>query len=584
MAVLEVRDLAVTYESLAGSVHALRGLSLDVEAGACLGLMGESGSGKTTVVSSTLMLFPTLTRITGSLRVAGVEMVGADRETTTSVRWQKAAAVIQAPGRGFNPARTLISQIAEPLRVHRRLGRQAAGDRSRELASMVGLDPDLLFRHPSQLSGGQLQRAMLAMALTCDPELLVLDEPTSGLDAATRAEILGLLRSLLNERRMAMLVVSHDLAAVGDLADEVMVLYGGMVMEAGRTGSVLTDPSHPYTRDLVSAYPAMTTQKDLRGIRGSAPDPLDPPAGCPYHPRCTQAVPDCRTWAPVLGPVGDRSLLCLRGGIVTLLDVAGVSASYRLNRRTTVTALEDVSVRVREGEVVGVVGQTGSGKSTLALVVVGLVEAKAGRVTWDGIDRATFGSRQWATFPREVALVMQDPYAAVSPRFTVAEAVTEPLDVHGVNDRAGRRDRAREVLAEVGLPTTDRLLDRPAHQLSGGQLQRVALARALVLGPRLLVADEPTSMLDASEQAKLMTLLKDLQVGRGMALLLVSHDLALVRKVADTLVVLDGGRVVESGPAQRVISAPAHPVTRQLLAHAPRLGEWRRQEPVDSGV
>ncbi len=570
--ILEVADLRVTYDAGGTPVHALRGVTLRVGRGDAVGVVGESGSGKTTLALSTLRLLPGEAAIHGSVRLGGEELVDAPAEAVRRHRGRTAAYVIQAPGRGFNPVRTIGSQIAEPMRLHLDLSKPDARAKTARLARLVELDPELLDRYAHELSGGERQRAMLAMALACDPPLLILDEPTSGLDPTTKAAIAETLGRLRQEQGLALLVISHDLSLMADLTEDLAVLYGGIVVEHGPTRTIVADPRQPYSRDLLGAYPSMTTQKDLRGIRGSAPDPADPPSGCPYHPRCTQAVDECTTWAPELSSVAGRRIACLRGGVLTRLAAADLTKSYRTGVRRSVHALKGVSVVVREGEVVGIVGETGSGKSTLVRMLVGVDEPDAGTVEWEGRPLAGFGKQDWADFRRQVAVVFQDPFDAVSPLLSVAEVVREPLDVQHAGNSAERAQRTAEALAGVGLPQTEAFLSRRAHDLSGGQLQRVAIARALVLGPRLLLADEPTSMLDASEQAKLMVMLKDQQVGRGMAMIVVSHDLALVRKVADRLVVLHAGEVVESGPGAEVIAAPQHEVTRALVQAAAKLG------------
>ncbi len=570
--ILEVTDLRVTYDAGATPVQALRGVTLCVGTGDAVGVVGESGSGKTTLALSTLRLLPGEAAISGSVRLGGQELVGAPAEVVRRHRGRTAAYVLQAPGRGFNPVRTIGSQIAEPMRLHLDVSKPDARDRTARLARLVELDPDLLESYAHELSGGERQRAMLAMALACDPPLLILDEPTSGLDSTTKAAIAETLGRLRQEQGLALLVISHDFSLMADLTDDLAVLYGGVVVEQGPTRTVLTDPRHPYSRDLLGAYPSMTTQKDLRGIRGSAPDPADPPTGCPYHPRCTQAIDECATWAPELSPVAGRRIACLRGGVLTRLAAKNLTKSYRTGLRRTVDALRGVSLEVREGEVVGIVGETGSGKSTLVRLLVGVDEADAGTVEWEGRTLATFEKAEWADFRRRVAIVFQDPFEAVSPLLSVAEVVREPLDVQHIGSGSDRAQQVAAALAGVGLPPTDAFRSRRAHDLSGGQLQRVAIARALVLGPRLLLADEPTSMLDASEQAKLLVMLKDEQLARGMAMIVVSHDLALVRKVADRLVVLHAGEVVETGPGAEVIAAPSHPVTRALVKAAATLG------------
>ena len=570
--ILEITDLRVTYDAGASPVQALRSVTLTVAKGDALGVVGESGSGKTTLALSTLRLLPGEARLDGSVLLGGQELVGAPAETVRRHRGRTASYVIQAPGRGFNPVRTIGSQIAEPMRLLLDMNKSDAQEKTTHLARQVELDPELLERYAHELSGGERQRAMLAMALACDPPLLVLDEPTSGLDSTTKAAISETLGRLRREQGVALLVISHDFSLMADLTEDLAVLYGGIVVEHGPTRAILADPRQPYSRDLLGAYPSMTTQKDLRGIRGSAPDPADPPPGCPYHPRCTQAVEECASWPPEFSSVAGRRIVCLRGGVLTRLAAVGLTKSYRTSRRRTVPALKDVSVEVREGEVVGIVGETGSGKSTLVRLLVGVEAPDAGTVEWEGRPLAGFGKDDWAAFRRQVAVVFQDPFEAVSPLLSVAEAVREPLDIQRIAGSTEREERVTAAIAGVGLPQTDAFLARRAHDLSGGQLQRVAIARALVLSPRLLLADEPTSMLDASEQAKLMLMLKDQQQARGMAMIVVSHDLALVRKVADRLVVLHAGEVVEAGAGADVIAAPQHPITRALVQAAARLG------------
>lgn len=568
---LAVRGLTVDYPDEGRVVHAVRGVDLTVEPGASLGLTGESGSGKTSIALSTLRLLPDPARVSGSVAVVGRELLGAPRSTLREVRWRTAACVVQSPGRGLNPVRRVDSQIHEVLRLRLGLRRSAARRRAAELAEQVRMDPALLERFPHELSGGQLQRAMLAMAISCDPQLVVLDEPTSGLDATTKTELLDMLQALRSDRGMALLVVSHDIPAVARLSDQLAVLYAGMVMEQGPTARVLGDPQHPYTRDLIGAFPIMTTQKDLRGIRGEVPDPAAPPSGCPYHPRCSQALPECATWSPELLPVAGRDVLCLREGIVTVLAARGLRKSFRPSRRHRVDALRGVDVTVRAGEVVGVVGESGSGKTTLARLLLAVTPADGGTIEWQGRDTTSFTATDRDAFRRGTAMVYQDPYAAVSHRMTVADAVREPLDVQRVGSNKERHSRVRALLRNVGLSTTTASLSRRTHDLSGGQLQRLAIARALILGPELLIADEPTSMLDASEQAKVLALLKDLQVEGGMSMVFISHDLALVRKVADRLLVMDAGRVVEEGPSHRVVAAPVSAAAVRLVHAAPTL-------------
>ncbi|MDP8971465.1 MAG: ATP-binding cassette domain-containing protein, partial [Actinomycetota bacterium] len=486
----------------------------------------------------------------------------APAETLRRLRWNKVALALQ--GSPFNPVVRVGEQVAEPLREHRGVGRRPARERAEELAAEVLLDPALLERYPHQLSVGQRRRAALVMVLTLDPDLVALDEPTAGLDPATSRGLVQAIRRLAAERGFALLVCMHALTDAARLAERAVVLYAGQVMEAGRATTVLGDPIHPYTWALINTYPLLSTSKDLRPIRGQPPDARDVPPGCPFHPRCTQAEEVCRVREVTPAPSAGRDVACHFGGLRTLLSASGVSKIFRV-RGEHLRALHGVELSLREGESVGVVGPSGSGKSTLARILTGHLAPDAGEVRLQGEPLSTSWRRGHRNLRRRIQLVMQDPWDALSPRLTVHELVGEPLDIDGDTERAQRDAAIAAALDSVGLPSSGPFLGSRSHELSGGQLQRVALARALVARPKVLVADEPTSMLDASEQARLLVVLRDAQLERGIGLVLVSHDLAAVRKVTDQIVVLEAGRVVEAGPSHRVASNPQSVTGRRLL-------------------
>jgi len=554
-AMLEVEALHVTF---AGAVCALRGVSLSLQAGGSLAVVGESGAGKTTLARSLVGLLQA-PEAAGSVRIAGRELLGASAVDLRSLRWRTVA--IAPQGLPFNPVATIGDQIAEPLRLRAGMDAGASAQRVEALADEVLLDPALLERFPHELSGGERRHAMLAMVLALDPQLVILDEPTAGLDPLTRRAMLDRIALLRRERGFALVLVTHDLPAAAALAEACVVLYAGEIVESASAAAVVGAPLHPYTTALVRALPLWTTTKDLRPIRGTAPDPWAVPGGCAFHPRCTQAKAICRDEHPALGAAQERLVACHLGGLQTLLSAAGVSKSYAAGRRS-VQVLDDVGIEVREGESVGVVGPTGSGKTTLARILTGQLTPDAGEVLLEG--RALSGSWRGEARRRRrrMQLIMQDPWDALSPRLTVQELVAEPLDVE---DRRGDRCAVAEALVAVGLPASGAFVQARAHELSGGELQRINLARALVAQPKLLVADEPTSMLDASEQARLMTLLRELQVELGLGLILISHDLALVRKVADRIVLLEDGRVAESGSSEAVTNGPRSTIGRRLV-------------------
>ena len=570
---LEVANLEVCFD---GDVEALRRVSFSLERGESLAIVGESGSGKSTLAQCLAGLVqPPEAR--GSVRVQGMELLGASEAELRDVRWATVALALQ--GSPFNPVVSLGDQVAEPLRDRLGIGAGEARRRADELARQVLLDPALLDRYPHEVSGGQRRRATLAMVLALDPDLVVLDEPTAGLDPATRQELVGRIATLAEAKGFALIVISHDLPDAASMANRTIVLYAGEVMEDGSTARVIAEPAHPYTWALVNAYPVMTTTKDLRPIRGRPPDPRAVPPGCPYNPRCTQAEVVCVEQRPELLLSRGRLVFCHFGGLKTLLSAREVTKTFGRDQHAT-PALAGVSITLHEGESLGIVGPSGSGKSTLARILAAHLALDSGEVLLEGEPLPTSWRGADRLRRRRIQLVMQDPADALSPRLTVEELVREPLDLLKGSDGAAHRAAVAEVLESVGLPNRGSFLRAHTHQLSGGQLQRIALARALIARPKLLVADEPTAMLDASEQARLLVVLRERQIEMGLGLVLISHDVAVVRKVTDRMLVLDNGRVVEEGPSAIVSSAPRSDTARLLIEASSAFpsavpGEWR---------
>jgi len=559
---LEVADLRVRFDD---EVDALRGVTFDLDRGQSLAIVGETGSGKSSLALCLAGLVqPPAAR--GSVRLDGHELLGASDNILRELRWKEVALALQ--GAPFNPVVTIGSQVAEPLTQRLGMGRREANRRAEELAAEVGLDPVLLERYPHQISGGERKLATLAMVLTLDPALVVLDEPTAGLDPSTRQNLVNRVKELSAQRGFALMVISHDLSDASRLGDRTIVLYAGEPMEDGPTSKVILEPAHPYSWALFNAYPVVTTTKELRPIRGLPPDPRQVPPGCPFHPRCTQAEDICVEQHPDLAEAAGRKVACHFGGLKTLLSATAVTKTFK-GQGHQVHALKGVSIAVKEGESVGLIGPSGSGKSTLGRILTGHFIPDSGQVTLEGEDLAPSWRKTDRLMRRRVQLVMQDPWDALSPRMTVEELVREPLDISREGDLDQRREKVLAMLTSVGLPASGTFLAARTHQLSGGQLQRIALARALVAGPKLLVADEPTAMLDASEQARVLLVLKEQQVQMGLGLILISHDMAVIRKFVDRIVVLDAGRVVEEGPSNLVSVNPQSEVTRRLIASAP---------------
>jgi microcin C transport system ATP-binding protein len=527
MPLLAVRDLSVSFAVEGTDVEAVRHVSFDIERGASMALVGESGSGKSVTALSIMQLlpYPKARHPSGSIRFQDEELVGARDVTMQRVRGNRIAMIFQEPMTSLNPLHTIEKQVNEVLRVHKGLSRSAARARTLELLRLVGLAEAerRLDAYPHQLSGGQRQRVMIAMALANEPDLLIADEPTTALDVTIQAQILTLLGELRAKFGMALLLITHDLGIVRKMVDRVCVMSGGEIVEAGATREIFESPRHPYTRRLLAAEPRRMAR---------APRP-DAPVVMEAH--------DVRVWFPI------------RRGLL---------------RRTVghIKAVDGVSVTVREGQTVGVVGESGSGKTTLGLALLRL-QACQGRLRFAGRDIDGVGARALRPLRREMQIVFQDPFGALSPRMSVAQIVGEGLGVHGIAATASeRRDLIDAALREVGLDPA--LRDRYPHEFSGGQRQRIAIARALVLKPRFVVLDEPTSALDMSVQAQVVDLLRELQARHRLAYLFISHDLKVIRAMSDEILVMRDGRVVEQGPTERIFEHPEQAYTRALMAAA----------------
>lgn len=551
---LKLVDLRVSY----GRDHILNGIDLEVNSGESLAIIGESGAGKTTLGLSLMRLVEGDVR--GQIYLDGQELLSLPEATMQDIRGRRISMAFQNANNALNPVHDVLGQVMEPLLAHGISDKAEARERAEGSLTRCGLDPDKFSAYPHQLSGGEQQRVLIAMALVSEPELLILDEPVSSLDAASRAEIIELLQGVRGNSTL--IIVTHDIASAAHLADRVASLYAGRIMELGATTDVLSGPRHPYTRALLRSYPNMTTVKDLQGIKGRLIRPI---SGCPFHPRCTQAVPVCAQEVPELSEHEGRALACHRGGVVTLLETRNISKSFG-----DITAVDSVSIGIAGGETLALVGQSGSGKTTLAKTIVGLVEAYGGDVY---LDDEKIDSRN-KEFYKQVQMISQNPGETLSHRLTVQELVMEPLNIQDIGSNKERRLKVARTLEEVELPASEVFLDTYPHHLSGGEMQRVAIARALVLDPKLLIADEPTAFLDSSVQAKILRLLLTLQEQRGLSMLFITHDIALARKVSDRIAVMLDGRIVEQGPANRVVTEPRHPYTVQLISTASHLHLW----------
>jgi peptide/nickel transport system ATP-binding protein len=584
--VLVVDDLVVRTR---GGATVLDRACIEVAAGASLGLVGESGSGKTTLAQALLgFVRPGLVIAGGSVRVTGTEMVGLAEVDLRTLRGRLVSYVPQDPASALNPAMRVGAQIRELLSVH--IGNGHDSDRVAELLRRVELPADAGFqrRFPHQLSGGQQQRVAIAMALACDPRLVVLDEPTTGLDVVTQGLILDEVNRLRRELDVALVYVSHDLAAVAAVTDRVAVMYAGQILEQADTVTVTTRPRHPYAAGLVSSVPDHRRPRHLTGIPGVAPDAASIPAGCPFAPRCELCVPECTAalppkveifpghtvrclrWAETPLPTQALRPLAQAPELVPLLDVSSLTAQHRTHG-LLVTAVDAVSFAVRPGTCVALVGESGSGKTTIARCVAGLHVPAAGSITLDGQMLAPTARARTREQRRRIQLIFQNPYESLNPRHTIAEQIAWPARALRRVSRSESQSEVTELLERVRLPA--RLASRYPGSLSGGERQRVAIARALAAHPDLLICDEITSALDVSVQAAALDLLAELQRSLGLALLFITHDLGVVASVADDVLVLEHGSQVERGDAVRILQAPSQPYTRRLIESAPSLPE-----------
>ncbi|TGO04132.1 ABC transporter ATP-binding protein [Serinibacter arcticus] len=524
--VLSFSGLDVKFGTEFGTVHAVKGIDIEVRPGEVLALVGESGSGKSVTSMTALGLLPGNARISGDITVAGKKVRELSPTALRRMRGNDVAMVFQEPMTALNPVLTVGTQLTEALELHGVAYGRDAEKRAAELLTMVGI-PDAerrLKQYPHEYSGGQRQRVVIAMAISCSPKVIIADEPTTALDVTVQAEILDLLRSLKTELNTGILLITHNMGVVADMADRVAVMYKGDLVETGPASEVLTRPTHEYTKRLLAAVPHL-------GARDSAP-------------------PES-----------------IRESAAPAVRVDNLVIEYQRVGKAPFRAVDDVSISVNKGEIVGLVGESGSGKSTIARCALGLIPAKSGTIEILGTDLLSLRGKELKGVRRRMGVVFQDPASSLNPRLPIGDCIAEPLDVHKVGDARSRQARVMELLDAVELPRS--VFNRYPHELSGGQRQRVSIARALTLDPELLVADEPTSALDVSVQASVLEMFTTLQREYQFACLFVSHDLAVIDMLADRVVVLQNGEIVEQGERTQVLQHPTKEYTRRLLAAAP---------------
>jgi peptide/nickel transport system ATP-binding protein len=600
--ILEIDGLNVDFATAGKWVRAVDDVSLDIGAGEVVGLVGESGSGKSVSSLAVLGLLPPKSSRTQvrSIKFAGRELSTASAEALRAIRGGKISMIFQEPMTSLNPAFTIGNQIAESVRVHRHASRRESWARAVEMLDRVGIpEPGRRAKdYPHAFSGGMRQRAMIAMALACDPKLLIADEPTTALDVTIQAQILELIKGLQRDFEMAVLFVTHDLGVVADICNRVVVMYAGQVVERAGVDELFARPHHPYSEGLLESMPQVAELgKPLTVIPGQVPRPEEYPVGCRFAPRCKHALAVCREPGLALTDIGWGQARCRRIDELelvgsrwrpveavpkaqrvsppspTLLAVKDLAKQFPVHsgllRRVIgqVKAVDGVDFEVGRGETLGLVGESGSGKSTVARLILRLVEPTRGEARLEGSDIVKLSPSALRSARRDMQIVFQDPYSSLDPRATIAESIGEPLEVHlGLRGRA-RNDRVAELLDQVGMGS--HLTQRFPYEFSGGQRQRIAIARALALDPKLVICDEPVSSLDVSTQSQVINLLRDLQEQRGLSYLFIAHDLSVVRHISNRIAVMYLGRIVEIGDSEEVYARPRHPYTEALLSAIP---------------
>jgi peptide/nickel transport system ATP-binding protein len=602
---LQVESLHTWLRTTQGVVRAVDDVSFTLEPGKTLVLLGESGCGKSLTALSLMQLLPEtpLARFDGAVRLQGVDLLRQSERALRNVRGRRMGMIFQEPMTSLNPVQTVEQQVGEAIALHRGLRGDALREAVLQLLRDVRLpDPEQrLDAYPHQLSGGMKQRVMIAIALSAEPEILIADEPTTALDVTIQAQVLQLLRDLQAKRGMALLLITHDLGVVAEMADTVAVMYAGQFVELAAREAFFAAPQHPYSQRLFAALPSLRVrgQKRLPMLPGQVPSLLQPPQGCRFAERCSEASEQCQrapAWQTQASETQVRCWLADEGreihrvqaveqqapaqadsvaSATSSLTVRDLAVHFRVGsgwRRKTLRAVDGVSLDLRAGETLALVGESGCGKTTLARALLQLPPPTNGSVQLGDVELTTLSARALHGQRAQLQMIFQDPYSAMNPRMPVSEIVLEGVDsLCGRVPDQERLQRAGQLLTEVGLPVE--AVQRYPHEFSGGQRQRIAIARALALAPRVLLCDEPTSALDVSVQAQILNLLRELQERHQLAMLFVTHNLSVVQWLADRVAVMYLGQIVEQGPAEALLTAPLHPYTQALLAAVPQISQ-----------
>jgi oligopeptide/dipeptide ABC transporter ATP-binding protein len=612
MSLLQVKNLVVEFPSRHGTLRALDEISFDIAPGEILGVVGESGAGKSLTGASIIGLLEPPGRIaSGQILLEGQRIDNLNNDQMRSIRGRKIGAIFQDPLTSLNPLYSVGKQLTETIQAHLPVSDQEARQRAIALLQDTGISAaaERIDHYPHQFSGGMRQRVVIALALAAEPQLIVADEPTTALDVSIQAQIISLLKNVCKKRGAAVMLITHDMGVIAETCDRVAVMYAGRIAEIGPVHQVINHPEHPYTAGLMASIPDMDVDRErLNQIDGAMPRLNAIPKGCAFNPRCPQVFDRCLQERPDLAAVsrsgqntphfGGRVMsvpdsppnsqaLVIARDLAKTFDVSAPWLSRVIERkpRQLLKAVDGVSFEIERGKTLALVGESGCGKSTVARLLVGLYEPTRGGLTFDGQDaHAAFKSSDAKAMRKRIQMIFQDPYASLNPRWTVEAIVGEPLHEHGlIKDEQELKDRVAELLKSVGLSALDMV--KYPHQFSGGQRQRISIARALATAPEFLVCDEPTSALDVSVQAQVLNIMKDLQRERGLTYLFISHNLAVVRHVSDKVGVMYLGQLVELADKHTLFDNPQHPYTRMLLDAIPKMKDTgRARTPVQGEV
>lgn len=610
---LDIEQLTVTFNTRRGALTALREISFSIEAGETVCIVGESGSGKSVTAKSIMRLIDYENgRIeTGSIRFHNKNIVELNAKDMRSIRGKKIAMIFQEPMAAFDPVFTIGHQIVETIVEHEKLSIKEAHVLAEQLLFKVGIpEPkSRLNQYPNELSGGMLQRAMIAMALACKPDLLIADEPTTALDVTIQAQILQLLKQLQHEYNMSILLITHDLGVAAELADKIIVMYAGTIIEEGETDSIFSSPQHPYTIGLLQSIAKLDTPREipLQAIEGTVPSLGQLPKGCVFYPRCSFASALCQTTKPELAEYIEGKVACHHTAYIRerhhdqeqeqelshrsiiknttanhenppikptpYIQVNNLTKHYPLKsnqlfkRKPPIQAVERISFTVNKNEIFGIIGESGSGKSTLGRLIVQLEAATHGHVYVEDVNATQLRGEALRLFRKDQQIVFQDPYSSLDSRWTVGKVIAEPLQAHSKMSGNQIKERVLALLQLVGL--TEQAYDKYPHEFSGGQRQRIAIARAIALNPKFILADEAVSALDVSVQAQIVNLLKSLKQQLGLTIVFIGHGLQVVRHISDRVAVMYLGKIVEIAPSELLFAKPLHPYTKALIESIP---------------